>query len=318
MHQPDFHHDPMISSARTVPVYMSTWHERDMWPCVSLSRIDALPQDQVCTQTVDRGQAPSAHVPHDMNRSYCPACNRSYAEYRGVKHHAVLHHNLKYDKREGTLVAFDSKEELNQAIATAKRAQQPGQKRRSDEYFRGPPPLHGCVMRRARYRGPMSARGVRFVNDQYRHRSDVSCTDVSKPADTRTVVMRASECEESRPLFRSITEGPGDAPRVGHVGTLSAPPVLAGVGRGYLQRAGNTHKFGELGSAPGEPKMSLPCPGALLPLCLVNQVVYVSLQYHCVYLPEGVVLCLKVIIISCMLVRLILARFVLRLAVGKI
>jgi len=93
-----------------------------MRPYVSLSRIDTLPEEQVCAPAVDKGRAHSAHEPHDMDRSYCPACNRSYAEYRGVKRHAVLHHNLKYDKREGTLVAFDSKEELNQAITTAKRA----------------------------------------------------------------------------------------------------------------------------------------------------------------------------------------------------
>jgi len=109
-----------------------------------------------------------------MSRTYCPACNRDYAEYRGVKRHAVLHHNLRYDQRTRTLVAFDSKEDLNQAIATAKRAQQPGQKRRSDECFRAPPPLRGRVMRRARFRGPMSTRGVRFVNDNRGYQHNVS------------------------------------------------------------------------------------------------------------------------------------------------
>jgi len=53
MRRRDFHHDPMVGSARTAPVYMSTWHECDMRPYVSLSRIDTLPQEQVRAMTVE-------------------------------------------------------------------------------------------------------------------------------------------------------------------------------------------------------------------------------------------------------------------------
>jgi len=234
--------------------------------------------------TVEGGRAHSAHVRQDMSRTYCLACNRDYAEYRGVKCHAVLHHNLRCDQRTRTLVDFDSKEDLNQAIATAKRAQQPDQKRRSDEYFRGPPPLRGRVMHRARVRGHMSMRGVRFASDNYRYQPDVACKDVSESVDTCTVVMRASEYESSRPLFRNASaEGSsGDAPGSERVGTSSVPPVLAGVRWSYPQSAGDAHKVGKLGSVPGESKMSLLRPGGalILLLCHASLKVCVRRRHH--------------------------------------
>ena len=70
-------------------------------------------------------------IPNPATRVKCPNCEKTYSSERGLKKHAILHHEMRYDAMTQKIVPFDNWEDFQRARTQAQKAQMSaGQRRR--------------------------------------------------------------------------------------------------------------------------------------------------------------------------------------------
>ena len=84
----------------------------------------------------------SAVMESKSDRICCPACSKDYSCFRGVKRHAIKKHEMRYDNRTRSLVAFETRDALQRAKGVCKQQQRSAHKRRKEKGHVSSGPSH--------------------------------------------------------------------------------------------------------------------------------------------------------------------------------